>query len=137
MMPTMRGSLIIVVLAAAVLSGCAPRAETGSFDSPDPQSKLYAIVRAGDQKDRTAIPHLITALGSDDQAVRMYAIEALYRITGEKKGYVFYDIPAKREVAIQRWLDAYQAGEFGPVSGLSKKTVATGDSLQGSGAGAK
>ena len=108
-------SLLIIVAAA----GCSPRAEVGSFDSPDPQAKLYAIIRAGNEKNRAAIPHLIDALGSDDQAVRMYAIESLRRITGHTKGYVYYAAPKKRDEAIARWLEAYRAGEFAPGPGKS------------------
>jgi len=99
------------------MAGCsAPPASRGGFDSPNPASRLYAITRAGREKDRSAIPHLIEALDSDDQAVRMYAINALERITGTRRGYRFYDPPARRHRAIQRWVRAYEAGQFGPES---------------------
>lgn len=106
-----------------VLGGCTPRADVGGFDSPDPQSRLYAILRAGNDKDRSALPHLIDALGSDDQAVRLYAIQALERITGQRKGYVYYAPPARREEAIRRWLEAYRNGELGE-SGAATQAAA-------------
>lgn len=104
-------AMLIGVAAAGMglLSACTPAASSGDFDSADPASKLYAIVRAGETKDASAIPHLIEQLNSDDQAVRMYAIGALRRITGEDMGYVYYAPPAEREAAIQRWLEAYGA----------------------------
>lgn len=103
-----------LLLLALMLAGCsAPPASRGSFDSPDPSSRLYAIVRAGQNKDRTAIPRLIESLASDDQAVRMYSIGSLNRITGKTYDYLYYDAPAKREQAVQRWLAALNSGELG------------------------
>lgn len=100
-------ALIGGVAVLAMVSACTPAASSGGFDSADPASKLYAIVRAGETKDASAIPHLIEQLNSDDQAVRMYAIGALRRITGEDHGYVYYAPPSRREEAIQRWLKAH------------------------------
>ena len=105
------GLLLGLTLAAALgsITACTPAASSGSFTSPDPASKLYAIVRAGHERDASAVPQLIEQLNSDDQAVRMYAIGALRRITGEDHGFVYYAPPAKREEAIARWLKAYSA----------------------------
>ncbi|QNN21392.1 hypothetical protein HED60_03595 [Planctomycetales bacterium ZRK34] len=95
------------------LGACAePPVSEGGFDAADPGSKLYAITRAGNEKDASAIPHLIQQLDSDDQAVRMYAIGALERITGQRKGYVYYAPQAERDAAIERWLKAYKQGEL-------------------------
>ncbi|MDH3583249.1 MAG: hypothetical protein OER86_03450, partial [Phycisphaerae bacterium] len=43
-------------------SGCAPPVSEGGFNAPDPASKLYAIIRAGRERDRSAVPHLIEQL---------------------------------------------------------------------------
>lgn len=95
------------------LGACAePPVSEGGFDAADPGSKLYAITRAGRQKDASAIPHLIEQLDSDDQAVRMYAIGALERITGQRKGYVYYAPQAQRDAAIQRWVQACRDGQL-------------------------
>jgi hypothetical protein len=101
-----------LLLTLAMLS-CGQPASQGGFDSPDPSSRLYAIVRAGQTKDRAAIPRLIESLASDDQAVRMYAIASLERITGKTYGFVHYQPPARREEALQRWLAALRSGELG------------------------
>jgi HEAT repeat protein len=100
----------------ASLLGCAPSASEGTLHSPDPNAKLYAIVRAGERKDRSAIPELIEQLDSDDQAVRMYAIQALQRITGERMGYIHYAEPEQRRESVDRWVEAYKSGKFGPVA---------------------
>ncbi|MFA7235331.1 MAG: HEAT repeat domain-containing protein [Phycisphaeraceae bacterium] len=94
-------------------AGCAPPpASEGGFDSRDPAAKLYAIQRAGEQRDRSAIPHLIEQLNSDDEAVRMFAIIALEKITGTRLGYSPYDPAWKREPAVGEWVAAYKNGEF-------------------------
>jgi 23S rRNA A2030 N6-methylase RlmJ len=49
-------------------------------------------------------------LGSDDPAVRLYAIVALEKITGERRGYSPYDPPYEREQAIERWVAALKDG---------------------------
>lgn len=94
--------------------GCtpAPRADAGSFESENPAAKLYAIQHAGDQHRTEDIPQLIAALDSDDPAVRLFAIEALERITGERLGYVPYAPPHERRAAVDRWVEAYEAGRF-------------------------
>ncbi len=95
-----------------LLTGCAPPASEGDFHSSDPSAKLYAIVHAGQQKDRTAIGPLIEQLDSDDQAVRMCAINALERITGTRLGYVHYAPAEQRAVAVARWAEAFKTGRY-------------------------
>ncbi len=101
------------VLLLLLCAGCTPRASEGGFSSPDPASRLYAITEAGEQRDRDAIPRLIELLGSDDPAERMMAIHALERMTGTRNDYDPYALPAKRQVAIERWEQALQSGELG------------------------
>ena len=80
-----KAMLIFAVACLVMLCGCAPPpASEGGFDSPDPAAKLYAITIAGQRKDRSAIPHLIEQLDSDDIAVRMFAIGSLELITGTR-----------------------------------------------------
>jgi hypothetical protein len=91
--------LTVTMLATA----CAPRASEGGFDSDNPASRLYAIRRAGDQRDAAATPRLIESLESDDPAERVLAIAALERITGERLGYDPHASLAHRHEAVQRW----------------------------------
>lgn len=109
----MRGVVGMMVIAGVLsVGGCTPRTSDGGFDSDDPGSQLYAIRRAGDQRDRSAIPHLIQALDSDDIAVRLYAINALERVTGTRLDYVYYAPQNERAESVERWAAAYEAGEF-------------------------
>lgn len=86
----------------ALLACTAPRAPLRIGD-PDPNSNIPAIKLAGEHKDRSQVPEIVEQLQSDDPAVRMFAIEALVRITGQDLGYVYYaDLPA-RHAAVGRW----------------------------------
>ncbi|MEX2672069.1 MAG: hypothetical protein WD294_08175 [Phycisphaeraceae bacterium] len=110
----MRTAVVGIITAAIclALSGCTPAISEGGFHAPDPGSKLYAITRAGQNRDRTAIPHLIEQLESDDQAVRMYSILALDRITGTRLGYIHHAPSHHRQAAVARWVEAYRQGEL-------------------------
>jgi hypothetical protein len=105
-----RNGLIVVLV--LVVAGCmsTPRAKEGGFTSPDPASRMYAITLAGETRDRTAIPHLIELLSSDDPAERMLSIEALKKMTDDHHGYDPYALPHKRHIAIEKWQQAYHTG---------------------------
>jgi len=112
---TLDHGLWVVALGVALawLSGCAPPISEGGFDSAQPAAKLYAIRRAGAARNSDAVPKLIEQLDSDDPAVRMFAIEALARITGERRGYGPYAPPYERDMAVARWVDWYKASGSG------------------------
>ncbi|MCC7145997.1 MAG: HEAT repeat domain-containing protein [Phycisphaeraceae bacterium] len=92
----------------AVIS-CTPPASKGTFDSENPASRIYAIHRAGNQRDASAIPKLVESLDHDDPAVRMMAILALERITGQRLGYDPYAPEPDRRLAVDRWAQAVRA----------------------------
>jgi len=104
--------LTAVVTLALGVSACAPPASEGGFHSDNPSARLYAIHRAGQERDRTAIPQLVEQLESDDPAVRMFAIVALERITGQRMGYNPYRAAPKRWRAVQAWKQAVRQGRF-------------------------
>ena len=113
-MTGMQRTGLTMALAAGLLAGCTapPPASEGDFDSPNPAAKLYAIERAGSQRDRGKIPKLVEQLDNDDPAVRMMSIAALRRITGADLGYKPYEPPEARQAAIERWRAAVTAGRF-------------------------
>jgi hypothetical protein len=121
-----------VVLAFAmmmcVLVACAPPVSEGGFDAPDPASKIYAIeqsVRANDQGDLASI---VEQLDSDDPAVRLVAITALQRMTGETHGYCHYAPREDREVAVRRWVHACQhAKTAGDPAGATNEPASSGE----------
>lgn len=90
-------------LIAATLAGCtAPRPRLTVTDS-DPGVKIPAIKQSAEKHDSGAAPQLVQDLESDDPAVRFYAIEALFRLTGQRFGYDYYASEDQRAPAVQRW----------------------------------
>ena len=102
-------SLTHVVL-ILTLGGCfpAPRGPRIVSD-PDPSNKIPAIKASVQRKDMSAVTQLVKDLDSDDPAVRFYAIEGLYRLTGQTFDYRYYDDEAGREPAVEKW-KAWLAG---------------------------
>lgn len=92
-------------IAALVLAmaGCAaPRAKLTVTD-PDPGVKIPAIKHAAGAKDMSSTAQLVKDLESDDSAVRFFAIEALFRLTGQRLEYDYYASEEQRAPAVQRW----------------------------------
>jgi hypothetical protein len=69
----------------------------------DPVNNIPAIQKAAETRDTKSVPALVGQLNSDDPAVRLYAIQALQRITGKTFDYHFYDEVDERRPAIARW----------------------------------
>ena len=107
------GRVVALVVVSCIVVGCGgSKSDETALYSSDPTKKIEAIITSGREKDRTAVPHLIELLGDDDPVVRMVTIEALERITGERKGYVPYATPLEREAAIKDWIAAYENGRL-------------------------
>lgn len=110
-------TLLCLLLLTTALAGCAgpePMDKAG-FKAENTTSRIYAIRRAGEERDYAAVPHLIDLLDSSDPAERMFSIKALERITGKRYGYSPYDAPVEREQAITRWVDAYRKQQIKPI----------------------
>jgi hypothetical protein len=108
-MTVLRLGAIALVLAQ---TSCGPPAIDGGFNSANPAAKMYAIQYAARDGDREAINNIIEQLSSDDPAVRLMAIGALQRLTGQTYGYCSYDPVWQRQAAIERWVQASKAGEL-------------------------
>jgi HEAT repeat protein len=60
-------------------------------------------VKAAQHKDAAAVPDLVRMLDSDDPATRLLAIDALERITGDRKGFEPSAPEYERRKATDRW----------------------------------
>lgn len=112
MHPT-RGATVAAVLAGLAACATPPR----GFDSPVPSARVAAIVDAAARKDRAAVPRLIECLTSDDPAVRLAAIRALERITGQTLGYEHAAAEWRRREMVRSWISWYErerGGDQGP-----------------------
>lgn len=94
---------LVAILVCLLACGCSGRTGPRGLASEDSAEKIPAIKLAGERKDKQALPGLVKELSNDDPAVRLYAIEALKRITGQTLGYRFYDDDEARKPAVQRW----------------------------------
>lgn len=84
-----------------VPAGCAR--ETPSYADGSPASRIAAIEQSASDGRVADLPRIVENLSSDDASVRMAAIAALRRMTGETLGYRFDDPPAERQAAVERW----------------------------------
>jgi hypothetical protein len=96
---------------ALVLTACGPSALEGGYDSANPAAKMYAIERSAEVAAAADVPRIVEQLDSDDPAVRLMAIAALERLTGQTHGYRHYDPPDLRREAVARWTAALRPPE--------------------------
>ena len=96
---------------AASLGGCSsgPRPDLAS---PVPSARIEAIGEASRGQDPDELRGLISQLDSDDPAVRVFAIAALEKVTGERRGYAPSDPERTRREAADRW-QAWYGEEYG------------------------
>jgi HEAT repeat protein len=69
----------------------------------DPSVRVAAVIEAGKTKDPNAIPFLVDRLGDTETEVRFFAALALEKITGQTRGYRYYESSDRREEAIACW----------------------------------
>lgn len=110
MLGLMIGRRLLGVSGLLLLCSCGPAMTEGGFDSASPAARSHAIEQAARAGDLDAVPKIVEQLDADDPAIRMLAIDALHRLTGETYGFHHYDPPHERHAAIQRWVTAVQSG---------------------------
>jgi len=111
--------LIGMILACVTLSGCGvagPSPSAATFNTQNTSARIFAIRRAGLERDWSAIPRLIALLDSSDPAERMWSIHALEEITGERLGYQPYAPLEDRLARKQAWETAWTTGDLKPRS---------------------
>jgi hypothetical protein len=96
---------IALVLACGIgwAGGCAPPAPRPDVAHPDPSVRIPGMVTAVRREQEQSLPQLIESLDSPDPAVRLFAIQALQRLTGQRLGYEYFHDEAERQPAVQRW----------------------------------
>jgi len=117
--------LVWPVWMAVFMAGCTlGRSPQGiSFESADPSDRIIAVRRAGQAKDRSAIPALVDRLEDEDDGVRFYTILALEKIAGTRLGYNYADGEVERVRAANRWREFVRSGAY--LSGQSKAEATT------------
>jgi len=74
-----------------------------SVKSDDPTLAIPAIKQDVQKHDTNDIPRMVKDLNDDDPAIRFYAIEGLFRLTGDTFGYYYYNDENQRRPALNRW----------------------------------
>ncbi len=84
--------------------GCSERTPyPGALNSPRPDERARAAIRAAETGDRDVIGILVDRLEDPDEGVRFYAILALERLTGTRMGYDYRVGWSQRRRAVQEW----------------------------------
>jgi hypothetical protein len=69
----------------------------------DASVQIPAIKKSVHRNDKASETQMVHNLRSDDPAIRFYAIQGLYRLTGTTLGYCYYDDELERMQAVVRW----------------------------------
>ncbi len=103
----------LAFLCLLLAGGCSAEVKP-AYDDPVPEARIGAIRRSAESMDRTQLANIIESLDDNDPAVRMAAIGALQRMTGDNLGYRFNATSAERAEAIARWKDWLSRQPAGP-----------------------
>lgn len=100
---TTAAPLLTSALLLSLAAGCTQDPIRPDARAADPQSRIPALVGSARASDPDSLDQLIYALGDDDAAVRLFAIQSLKDRTGQDLGYRYYDPPEQRAQAQRRW----------------------------------
>lgn len=129
--PAFRGNALRAMLAQGMLAAvsvwactaCAPSATEGGFKNPAPGAQVYAIESAVREERKQQIPEIVECLRSDDDLIRMMAIGALERMTGQTLGYDFTDPLPLRLEGYRRWREWVIAQRLDPPARPQSSTI--------------
>lgn len=125
LVPAPAVAIVCVAMSVAPFGCTAPRRPLVVTD-PDPSVKIPAYKKAVRQKDSAAVRQMVADLESDDPAVRLYAVTALERMTGQTFGYRYYDGDEQRRPAVERWRRWLDSGEQA-TAGRANEDEASGE----------
>ncbi len=80
------------------------------MNSPDALGRALAIREAAESNDRHSVPLLVDRLEDEDEAVRLFAIKALVKMTGSRLGYDYAKPADQRAGAVAQWREYVLAG---------------------------
>ncbi len=86
-------------------SGCVSRVDalTRQLESKDPAERIRAIHSIGEDRVDELLPVLVNRLDDEDVAVRLYAIVALEKLTGQRLDYEYAAESSRRRDAVVNW----------------------------------
>ncbi len=99
-----RNSPKAVLLSVALLGACDSIDSGTQLQSPDPNTRMDAVLKAGNSGNEQTVPQILPALQSEDPLVRWAAQQSLQKLTGTTLGYGWSDNPKSRAAATQKWV---------------------------------
>ena len=103
------GTLLLLLLAMGACRSTGTQRDL--LASNNPLDQVTATVWLAETGDAEAVHKLVSLLEDRDRTVRMYAIQALWRLCGRTYGYKFYEPEPSRARAVRQWREALRAGE--------------------------
>lgn len=95
-----------------ICTGCNGSAgDRRRLQSLSPIERARATIAVAEARDARAIHKLVDLLEDADPAVRMFAIQALVRLSGKDYGYRYYRPELQRGAAVKRWRAALRDNE--------------------------
>ena len=94
------GLILILALSSLACRGTRPKPDVAAREI---DAKIPGMKHAGETHDRSALPGMVDSLNDDDPAVRLFAIAALEKFSGDRFGYEYYLDEEQRKPSIARW----------------------------------
>ena len=94
------GWIFIFAVSSLACRGTLP---TPNVAAEEPEARIPGIKRAGEAQDRSALPELVESLNDEDPAVRLFAIAALEKFTGDRFGYEYFLDEEQRKPSLAKW----------------------------------
>lgn len=95
---------LLGALTCALLSACGSIDSSTKLQSPDANTRMDALLKAGNSGNENKVPEIVPALQSEDPLVRWAAQQSLEKLTGTTLGYGWSDSPSNRAAATQKWV---------------------------------
>lgn len=98
-------ALVLLAMLIFPVAGCGPPRTPypASLQSEDPGDRVRALKRAAEMNDRDVLGLIVDRLEDEDEAVRMFAILALEKMTGTRLDYRYYAPAAERRRIAAAW----------------------------------
>ncbi len=98
-------ALSAVAMVAMLIVGCSPPRTPypASLQSERPEERIQALKMAAERDDREVVGIIVDRLEDEDEAVRLFAILALEKMTGTRLGYEYHAPEAERYRQVMAW----------------------------------
>ena len=94
----------LAAIFTALLSSCGtPQTLEMSLRSPDPQVKILALIRVGEEDRKDLFPEVLSNLHSKDETVRFLSGVVARKLSGQDVDFKPFASASEQQAAIERW----------------------------------